>query len=140
LEALYAKGVTEVFAQVAARALRVYGIEHRFVHVDSSSFHLHGQYEIEEPNNEAITITEGYSRDHRPDLKQVVVQLITSQKSALPVWLEVLSGNSSDKESFPLSVEAYNKQIGESEAPYMSWTVRDTRQTNLKTFEGHAVG
>ncbi len=36
LETLYAKGVTEIFAQVAVRALRVYGIEHRFVHVDSS--------------------------------------------------------------------------------------------------------
>jgi transposase len=58
-EALYAKGVTEVFAQVEARALRLYGIEHRFVHVDSSSFHLHGQCEIEELNKEAITITEG---------------------------------------------------------------------------------
>jgi len=45
------------------------------------------------------------------------MQLITSQKSALPVWLEVLNYNSSDKESFPLSVEAYHKQIGESEAP-----------------------
>ncbi|MAT42741.1 MAG: hypothetical protein CL609_10395 [Anaerolineaceae bacterium] len=85
LDAIYARGVTEVFAQVAARALRVYGIEHRFVHVDSSSFHLHGQYEVEEPDKEAVTITEGYSRDHRPDLKQVVVQLITSQRSSLPV-------------------------------------------------------
>lgn len=102
LEALYAKRVTEVFAQAAGRALRMYGIEHHFVHVDSSSFHLHGQYEIEEPNREAITVTEGYSQDHRSDLKQVVVQSITSQKSALPVWLEVLSGNSSDKEILAL--------------------------------------
>ncbi len=136
LEALYAKGVTEVFAQVAARALRVYGIEHRFVHVDSSSFHLHGQYEIEEPNREAITITEGYSRDHRPDLKQVVVQLITSQKSALPVWLEVLSGNSSDKETFPLSVEAYNHQLGESETPYYVMDSAGYAADNLKTLKG----
>lgn len=136
LEAIYATGVTEVFAQVAARALRVYGIEHRFVHVDSSSFHLHGQYEIAEPNTEAITITEGYSRDHRPDLKQVVVQLITSQKSALPLWLEVLSGNSSDKESFPLSVEAYNKQLGESETPYYVMDSAGYAADNLKTLRG----
>ena len=118
LDRLYARGVTEVFAQVAARALQVYQIEHRFVHLDSSSFHLHGQYEGEEADKEAITITEGYSRDHRPDLKQVVVQLITSQRSALPIWLEVLSGNSSDKESFAPSVEAYCKQLGEGEKPY----------------------
>ena len=135
LEALYSKGVTEVFARVAARALRVYGIAHHFVHVDSSSFHLHGQYEIEEPNKETITITEGYSRDHRPDLKQVVVQLITSQKSALPVWLEVLSGNSSDKESFPLSVEAYNKQLGASETPYYVMDSAGYAADNLKTLK-----
>jgi len=72
-ETLYATGVTEVFAKVATRALQVYQIEHRFVHLDSSSFHLHGQYAEEEPDKEVITITEGYSRDHRPDLKQVVV-------------------------------------------------------------------
>jgi transposase len=136
LEALYDRGVTEVFAQVAARALHVYGIEHCFVHVDSSSFHLHGQYEIEEPNTEAITITEGYSRDHRPDLKQVVVQLITSQKSALPVWLEVLSGNSNDKESFPVSVEAYNRQLGERETPYYVMDSAGYAANNLKTLRG----
>ena len=135
LDALYAKGVTEVFAQVAGRALRTYGIEHRFVHVDSSSFHLHGQYESEEPDKEAITITEGYSRDHRPDLKQVVVQLITSQKSALPVWLEVLSGNSSDKESFPQSVEAYNKQFGGGGSPYYVMDSAGYAADNLKTLK-----
>ena len=106
LEALYAKGVTEVFAQVEARAMRVYGIEHRFVHVDCSSFHVHGQYELEEQDKEAITITESYSRDHRPDLKQVAVQLITSQKSALPVWLEVLMSRMKIKRFMPTLCES----------------------------------
>jgi hypothetical protein len=43
------------------------------------------------------------------DLKQVVAQIITSQKSALPIWLEVLSGNSSDKGGFADSVTSYCK-------------------------------
>jgi transposase len=132
LDALYRAGVTEVFAKVASRALEVYGIEHRFVHLDSSSFHLHGQYKVDEPNLEAITITHGYSRDHRPDLKQAVVQLITSQRSALPVWLEVLSGNSSDKESFALSVEAYSQQLGEEQQPYFVMDSAGYSQDNLK--------
>jgi transposase len=84
----------------------------------ASSFHLHGEYEGGEVETEAISITHGYSRDHRPDLKQVVAQLITSQCSALPVWLEVLSGNSSDKDSFANSVEAYCKHLGDAEKPY----------------------
>jgi hypothetical protein len=37
----------------------------------------------------------------------VVAQIITSHKSNLPVWLEVLSGNSSDKESFAETVKVY---------------------------------
>ena len=135
LDDLYQEGVTEVFAKVASRALEVYGIEHRFVHLDSSSFHLHGQYEVSEPNIEAITITHGYSRDHRPDLKQAVVQLITSQRSALPVWLEVLSGNNSDKESFAPSVEAYCQQLGEDQQPYFVMDSAGYTQDNLKTLK-----
>jgi len=135
LETLFSKGVTEVFAKLATRALRVHQIEHRFVHLDSSSFHLHGAYEIDEPDKGAITITEGYSRDHRPDLKQVVVQLITSQRSALPIWLEVLSGNSSDKESFAASVEAYCQQLGENEQPYFVMDSAGYAADNLKTLK-----
>ncbi len=77
-----------------------------------------------------------FLQDHRPDLKQVVVQLITSQKSALPIWLEVLSGNSSDKETFPLSVEAYNKQLGEGKTPYYVMDSAGYAADNLKTLNG----
>jgi transposase len=118
LDDLYEVGVTELFAKIASNALRTYGIQHQFVHLDSSSFHLHGEYESGEPDTKAISITYGYSRDHRPDLKQVVAQLITSQRSALPVWVEVLSGNSSDKDSFASSVDAYCKYLKDAEKPY----------------------
>ena len=113
LDQLYEAGVTQVFAQVAGRALAVYGIRHRFYHLDSSSFHLHGQYQAEAPE-EAIEITYGYSKDHRPDLKQVVVNLITGHRSALPVWMEALSGNASDKKSFPKTLRAFCQQMKEA--------------------------
>lgn len=119
LDDLYAAGVTEVFYKVAAHALQVYGISSKFVHLDSSSFHLHGAYDHQNPEREAINITYGYSKDHRPDLKQVVVQLITHHKSALPVWFEALSGNSNDKKTFTETVKAYCKQLSASERPYL---------------------
>ena len=111
LDQLFESGVTEVFAQVARQALATYGIEHRFFHLDSSSFHLHGQYSAEEPHIEAVEITYGFSKDHRPDLKQVVLNLITGQRSQLPVWMEALSGNQSDKESFPDTIQAFCQQM-----------------------------
>jgi len=119
LDDLYEAGVTEVFYKVAAHALQVYGITSKFVHLDSSSFHLHGAYDCQEADQEAVTITYGYSKDHRPDLKQVVVQLITSYKSALPVWFEALSGNSNDKKTFTATMKAYCKQLSASEQAYI---------------------
>ena len=135
LDDLYACGVTEVFASVASKALRVHGIEHQFVHLDSSSFHLHGQYDVDVPDDEMISITHGYSRDHRPELKQVVAQLITSHKSSLPVWLEVLSGNSSDKESFAESVKGYCEHLAGEEQPYFVMDSAGYSESNLKELQ-----
>jgi len=135
LDDLYACGVMEVFASVASKALSAYGIEHHFVHLDSSSFHLHGQHDVEAPDEEMITITHGYSRDHRPDLKQVVAQMITSHKSNLPVWLEVLSGNSSDKDSFAKTVRAYCQHLKDRRRPYFVMDSAGYSEANLKTLE-----
>ena len=137
LDDLYEAGVTEVFAGVASHALKVYGVEHRFVHLDSSSLHVHGEYEGEEADEERkmITITEGFSKDHRPDLKQAVVSLITSQSSAIPVWLEALDGNSNDRVSFPKTVQAYCRSLGEAEQPYYVMDSAGYSEDNLKAME-----
>ncbi len=134
LDDVYEYGVTELFAHIASHALQVYGIEHQFVHLDSTSFHLHGEYDCE-TDTQAIQIVHGYSRDHRPDLKQAVAQLITSHKSALPVWLEVLSGNSSDKDSFSKSVVAYSQHLAEGEKPYFVMDSAGYSADNLKAME-----
>lgn len=111
LDDLFAAGVTEVFIRVAQRALAVYGIEHRCYHLDSTTFHVHGQYEGDETQPTLIEITYGYSKDRRPDLKQVVLNLITGHGSQLPLWMEALSGNQSDKESFPRTIRAFCQQM-----------------------------
>lgn len=118
LDGLYEAGVTEVFARVAAHALQVYSIRHRFVHLDSTSVSLQGEYAAEAEDPRAIRITYGYSKDHRPDLKQAVVSLICTYRSSIPVWLEVLSGNSADKTTFPQTIQAYVAQLQAVERPY----------------------
>lgn len=118
LDRLYEAGVTEVFAHTASHALDVFGIEHRFVHLDSTTFSVQGEYATPSEDPQAVTIAHGYSKDHRPDLKQVVVSLICSYKSSLPVWLEALDGNRADKESFPKIIQAYIAQMRASEQPY----------------------
>jgi transposase len=118
LDILYEAGPTEVFAQVASHALRLWGIQHRFVHLDTTSLSVEGEYEgPEEPG--VVHITHGYSRDGRPDLKQVVVALLTGYRSALPLWIQALDGHASDTHTFPQVVEADIAQLQEGEMPYL---------------------
>jgi transposase len=114
LDMLYKAGITQVFFCVASHALSVFGIEYDFVHLDNTSFSLEGDYAIPSEDPRAVRITHGYSRDHRPDLKQVVVSLICSYQSSIPVWLQALDGNGADKESFPRIIQAYVSQMQES--------------------------
>ncbi len=75
LDWLYAHDVTRLFAGIAVRARRAFGIEEPSrVHVDTTSFSVSGEYEAareEEGGEEAtIAVTYGYPRDHRADLEQ----------------------------------------------------------------------
>src|SRR5881409_2093480 len=64
----------------------------RLYEQDSTSFHVDGQYNSEhEPEAGVIHIMQGYSRDHRPDLNQVVVQLIADNQAGIPLWMEPLT-------------------------------------------------
>jgi transposase len=118
LDMLYASGVTEVFACMSSHSLNVFGIKHKFVHLDNTSFSLEGEYAIPSEDAKAVRITHGYSRDHRPDLKQVVVSLICSYQSSIPVWFQALDGNRVDKESFPKIIQSYISQMQASDMPY----------------------
>lgn len=139
LDELQQAGVTELFARVAAEAVEVFEVESEYVHLDTSSFSLHGQYESAVARRAvathgAVEVRHGYSKAHRPDLKQVVVTLVTSQASALPLWLEVLDGNSNDKQSFQQTVQAYCRQLEGGTPP---WFVMDSAaysQENLATW------
>jgi transposase len=116
-----------------------------YVHLVTSSFSLHGAYESEVAERTvealgAVEIKQGYSKEQRPDLEQVLVTLITSQASALPLWLEVLDGNSSDKECFGQTIVVYCNQL-EGETP--PWFVMDSAsysQENLVAWQGIGWG
>jgi transposase len=119
LDHLYETGITELFIVVSTHALRVYGISVDFLHADTTAFSLHGEYKTDTESTESdpqpITITHGYSKDHRPDLKQAVLGLICGGQSRVPVYLEALSGNSSDKTTLPQMVQSYKDQLSQDE-------------------------
>jgi transposase len=101
LDTLYAYGVTALYSLIAATAAKRLGLAPGFAHLDSTSFHVEGRYNSdEEPNEHVIHITRGYSRDQRPDLNQVMLDLIVEHQAGIPVLMKPLSGNSSDAQDF----------------------------------------
>src|SRR4028119_2480507 len=58
-----------------------------------------------------VKITYGYSRDHRPDLKQFILDLICSGDGDVPLFLRVASGNESDNSIFASICQDFKKQL-----------------------------
>jgi transposase len=98
LDKLYRAGPEGIFMQIAANAYREYS--GRFFHSDTTAMSLHGDYKHEEGDLDdvPIQITHGHSKDGRPDLKQFIISLVMSD--SLPVFIQALSGNTSDKRHF----------------------------------------
>ena len=123
-------GVTQLFSQVAMKAAKQLGVSLSSTHLNSSSFHVDGEYaepeseavaqaesqpsaesELNQPSEPtAISITYGYSRDHRPDLKQFIVDTICSGDGDVPLYLRVADGNEADKAIFVQVMEEFRQQ------------------------------
>lgn len=104
-------GCTQLFANIAFPLALENGLLCDLNHIDTTSFKVHGDYKSDEDGNEhaVVEITHGYSKDHRPDLKQVVLSMVANGPAELPLWMEALDGNSSDKTSFHDSIAAVEK-------------------------------
>ncbi len=114
---VYTYGTTKLFCEVAFEIGREQNLLGGSVHVDTSTFSLSSAYEEEEgttsppdskgntsspPSDQAPVLEarpiprHGYSKDHRPDLKQMVINLATTGSSGFPIWMEAHSGNAAD--------------------------------------------
>ena len=121
MDELYKYGLNDIFIEVVLEVIKKFKIDLKYSHLDSTSFHLDGEYKREEDKEKQeeekiikerpIFIKKGYSRDHRPDLKQCVLDLITSQDGDIPLFVRVGDGNESDKAVFGKVLVEFKKQI-----------------------------
>jgi transposase len=99
LDETYAYGCDLLFSELALAVCSQEGIDTRFNHLDTTSFSLTGDY-LPDSDEHAIAITHGYSKDHRPDLKQAVLELMVSQDGGVPLMSKSWDGNASDTKVF----------------------------------------
>jgi len=110
LDSLYEQGVSSLYQALALKVIKYLGLPCRSLNLDATSFHLDGEY-YKDIDAKAIHITQGYSRDHRPDLNQVVLNLITENKAGIPLYMKACSGNTQDGANFKEIVKQHIKSL-----------------------------
>jgi transposase len=132
---------TTLFAGIAKLARQRFELSSSRVHVDTTSFSVNGAYESasEEEGAVPLAITYGYSRDHREDLKQWMLALVTTHDGDVPLFMRPLDGNSSDKVSISTVVQEVIKQLrasepATSEEPIVVFDSGGYSQENMKGY------
>ena len=100
LDAIFKAGPTKIVTELGARATRTFALDTTAPSYDTTSTSLWGDYrdcEADSPPPGSV-ITRGHSKDHRPDLKQFMTELLCVDRG-VPIFGRNLDGNSSDKTS-----------------------------------------
>lgn len=102
LEAIAAYGPTRLFTGITLNIMKQIKFGSHRLHYDTTTINVTGEYD-QSFNTRLIEIVRGHSKDHRNDLKQFIISLVTNQHG-IPLFMEPLSGNISDKK--PLSEQS----------------------------------
>ena len=98
LDRIFDVGTNKVLSAVALRAVKLFDLDTTHVHQDTTSHSVYGDYDLygEESHDQPFVITFGFSKDHRPDLKQLVHSLLCVD-GGIPIYSKCQNGNESDK-------------------------------------------
>jgi transposase len=114
----------EIEREMNAHCLRYYRLKtaQATVRIDTTSVAVHGD------DDGGGVIAYGYSKDHRPDLKQFKVLMATLDPLGLPLLTQLMAGNSSDDGCY---VPAYEEAIKTTGTDIM--VIGDSKMSALAT-------
>ena len=120
--------LTELVVAVRKR----FGVGFRELHNDSTSIKLTGQYVRARGRSmrgrRAPWITYGHSKDHRPDLKQLLFILTTSADGGIPVQFRSGDGNLNDAKTHIETWDALSAVVGGPDFLYVADSKLCTRE------------
>lgn len=116
LDEVQTYGSDLLLSEIALGVCQQEAIDQRFNHLDTTRFALTGDY-VPESDQQAITLTHGYSKDHRPDLQQAVLELRVSQDGGVPLVSKTWDGNAADSQIFQDRATALLSTLAQSPTP-----------------------
>lgn len=93
LDCVYLSNRKQIFFRIALRAIKIFELNCKHIHQDTTTIKLCGRYDTW--NKEPVACS-GISKDHRPDLKQIVLGMNMVADGAVHISHDLYSGNRTD--------------------------------------------
>jgi transposase len=98
----------DVFFRLALRIIKIFELDCSRIHHDTTTVTFAGKY----PGWSAQELlTHGKNKDHRPDLKQLVLGLNVTADGAVPISHQIYDGNQTDDRLHPANHRALQKLL-----------------------------
>lgn len=141
LDLIFKAGSSKILTKLGANAIKQHRLNASVVSYDTTSTSLWGTYATASEDSDAPNITYGYSKDHRPDLKQFMTELLCVERG-IPIFADTLDGNSSDKKSnnemlSNISAVMAKNGLGEGAFVYVADSAM-INEENLKSLGGNS--
>jgi len=118
LDRLFKADRNSFMTELSSNAIDVYLLETNQIHNDSTSITFLGAYENEDP--EAVNLTYGFNKDHRPDCKQIVFGLNITADGNVPLSFELFDGNRTDDTTHIPNWNAIREFLGKQDFIYIA--------------------
>jgi len=133
LDRVHEAGCVGLFSMIASQVFAKLKIPFGSIfQVDTTSHVYYGDSKIcEEENYEGLKVTYGYSKDKHPEKKQVMSGMITNELG-IPLYTEILDGNTSDTVWLPDAICHFRNLFGEMYSD--SIFIADSKLVSKKNF------
>jgi transposase len=118
LDKLYAVDRASLMTDVVVQVIRATKLELDQIHNDSTSVKTTGK--MPGKTDTGLFFTHGHSKDHRPDLKQIVFSLTLSADGAVPIHYKSYPGNRTDDTTHIATWQVIRDIAGRSDFLYVA--------------------
>jgi transposase len=125
LDRLFESEQHELVLAVVRRVIQEFGLRLDELHNDSTTISFFGAYSDAEEEDvqrgrATLAITYGHSKDHRPDLKQLLYVLTVTEDGGVPVYFATKSGNTTDDRTHQETWDLLRELVGSADFLYVA--------------------
>ncbi|NIS82587.1 MAG: IS1634 family transposase, partial [Anaerolineales bacterium] len=133
LDRLFAADVPALVLDVVRHVVKEFNVRLDELHNDSTTVSFYGAYadasaETKRGQRSRLAITFGHSKDHRPDLKQLLYILTVTDDGGVPLYFTTASGNVTDDTTHRETWDLLRQLVGHSEFLYVADSKLATRE------------